>query len=68
MRIPSGNIRGAGSKGFLAQLKHLLSFYKPDVIALMETKVNSSKARIFISRVNFLNSTEFAPEGYSGEI
>lgn len=44
MRIISWDIRGTGRKGFLAQLKHVIDMNKPDVLALMETKINSSKA------------------------
>lgn len=68
MRILSWNIRGAGRKGFLAQLKHLVSCYMPDVLVLMETKVASSKASNIISKINFLNSIEIVPEGYSARI
>lgn len=68
MRILSWNIRGAGRKKFLAQLKHLVSCYMPDVLVLMETKVASSKASNIISKINFLNSIEIVLEGYSARI
>lgn len=41
MKLVSWNIRGAGRKGFLAHLKHLLSFHDPDIVVLMESRVNS---------------------------
>lgn len=61
----SWNIKGASRKGFLAQLNHLILDHKPDILALMKTKVSLSKARKFFSRINFPNSLEIAPEGYS---
>lgn len=66
MRILNWNIRGAGRKGFLAQLKYLLSTHKPDILALTETRVNSSKAWNIISIINIPNFIEILPKDYSG--
>lgn len=68
MRIISWNIRGAGREGFLAHIKHFIDCYKPEVLVLMETKINSLKARKIISKINFPNFVEIPPEGFSGGI
>lgn len=68
MKILSWNIRGAGKKGSLTQLKHVIDCNKPEVLVLMETRINSSKACKLISKTNFPNFVEIPPEGYSGGI
>lgn len=50
----------------MAQLKHVIDINRPNVLVLMETRINSSKARKFICKINFPNFVEIAPKGYSG--
>lgn len=44
MKIIGWNMRGAGRKGFINQVKDLVFKYHLDIFVLMETKVNYNKA------------------------
>lgn len=67
MKIFSWNVRGGGGrKGFLAQTRYFISKYNLDIMALMETRVNSSRAHKIIAKLNFQNAFEIPPDGFSG--
>lgn len=73
MTIVSWNIRGVGRKGFLAHLKHLLSSYAPDIIALMENRVRIkhgilSPKSIFLILLRFRRKAIWVGFGCSGRI
>lgn len=53
MKIINWNIRGIGRKGFYNQVRYLISKYDPDILAFIEARVNSNRARKIIARVNF---------------
>jgi len=38
------NVRGAGSKDFLLTLKELINRHRPNILALMEMKINGQTA------------------------
>lgn len=54
MNIVSWNVRGTGRKDFSSQLKLLLHFHNPDIVILMETRINIKKA-LSLGSFNFLN-------------
>lgn len=71
MRIISWNVRVAGRKGFISQIKEIIRIYKPykpDIITLLETKVNSSRATKIIKKLNFNHYKEISPIGLMGGI
>lgn len=43
--ILSCNVRGANRKGLRHQIKEHIMEHKPDIIVLMETKINSIRAK-----------------------
>lgn len=45
MKILSWNVRGAGRKGFHFQLKRFFKYCNPDIILLLETKVQFDKVQ-----------------------
>lgn len=42
MKIFSWNVRGAGRRAFIQQVCEFINVYQPDIIFLMESKVNSN--------------------------
>lgn len=68
MKIVSWNVRGAGKKGFNSQVRYLISKYDLDILALVETRVNSNRAHKIIERINLPNFVEILPKGFSGGI
>lgn len=58
----------------MAQIKYFISTNNPDILALIETRVNSNKALNIICKINFSNLSEYRLKvilegfGYSGEI
>lgn len=65
MRVLKLAYKGAGGGGFKAQLKNLVTEYNPDIITLMDTKVNSNRAQQIIQSLNNSNYVEISPEGFS---
>lgn len=43
MKKLNQNIRGAGHGGLKTQLRNLLKVHNPDIILLMETRINSKQ-------------------------
>lgn len=43
MKILSWNIRGVGRKGFTQEVSDFIKFYRPNMIFIMENKVNTIK-------------------------
>ncbi|KAL7223854.1 hypothetical protein ACSBR1_025335 [Camellia fascicularis] len=76
--LPSHNIpsmdllvwtcRGAGNKRFKRNLRELVQIHKPDIIVLMETKVELTTIRMFFNCMGFTTSTHVDPVGQSGGI
>lgn len=52
------NVRGAGRIGFGSHVRYLIFKYNPDIIAFMETKVNSNKTDKIIGKINLPNFLE----------
>lgn len=66
MNILSWNYRGASSKKVLRNVQSLLSYLKPDMLILLETRVPSSRA-IRVSLARFLISLHAVnPRGLLG--
>lgn len=57
---------GGGRKGFLAQTLYFISKYNLDIIALIETRVNSNRAQKIIAELNLQNVLEIHPDGFYG--
>lgn len=55
MRVISWNIKGRGSGSFKPHLTYLLAECNPDIIILMETKVNSNRAEQVIQTLEVPN-------------
>lgn len=68
MKISSWNVKGAGRRGFKLQLKELISLSNPDLILIIETKVQPDNAKKILTSFKFDNIIELPIEGYSGGI
>lgn len=68
MNIVNWNVLGAGREGFLSQVMFMILKYNLDIIALVETRVNSHRAYKIIEKINFQNHLEIPLEGFSGGI
>lgn len=51
-RILSWNCRGAGSKAFLRHVSFLAMNYKPAILILLETRVNSSLIPTLLRKIH----------------
>lgn len=68
MRIISWNTRGIGQQVFKHQVKDFLSIHNPDIIIVMETRVNTNKTRKIIKRLNTYNSMDISLVCFSSGI
>lgn len=68
MVILSWNIRGVGHRGFKTQLIGLLEAQTPDVIILVETKVNPHMTQQIIQSLNISDNIEILPKGFLGAV
>ncbi|KAK9265469.1 hypothetical protein L1049_012595 [Liquidambar formosana] len=66
MKILSWNARGVGRPHFVAQVRTLVSIYKPDFIFIMETKANNDKINKIAKKIGFDNHFVVPGEGLSG--
>lgn len=48
MKIFSCNFRGASRRGVIYQVREFINDYHPDIIVLLETKMNSNRAKSII--------------------
>lgn len=62
------NCRGAGNDRFRSHFKDLITSYKPDVVALLETKVKFSSMGMFFKNIGYKASTYVDPIGRAGGI
>lgn len=58
------DVRGAGRKGLYSQIRHLIVNYNSDILVLIETRFNSSRARQIINMINKPNAIEIPIEGF----
>ena len=68
MNIITWNCRGAGNESFRTHFKDLVKMYRPQVVALMETKVTMDQMGLFFKNLGFLSSIIVDPIGRSGGI
>ncbi|KAI8019916.1 hypothetical protein LOK49_LG04G01322 [Camellia lanceoleosa] len=62
------NCRGAGNDRFRRNLRELVQMHKPDMIILMETKVDLNSMGMFFNNLGYTASTHVDPIGRSGGI
>ncbi|KAL7228229.1 hypothetical protein ACSBR2_007021 [Camellia fascicularis] len=60
------NCRGAGNNTFKRNLKELLRTHKPEILILMETKVELNSMGMFFNRLGFMASAHVDLVGRSG--
>lgn len=65
MKILSSKVRGVSRKWFNFKLKEVIRYCNPDIMLLLETKVQLEKARKIIKTFNYLNFIEIPFEGLS---
>ncbi|KAI8027869.1 hypothetical protein LOK49_LG02G01070 [Camellia lanceoleosa] len=68
MKILIWNCRGAGNNTFKRNLRELIRTHKPEILALMETKVTFSSPGNFFNNLVFSTSTMVDPIGRMGGI
>lgn len=54
MIILSWNVRGAGRQGFTHEIMECTRQYHPDILFIMETRINQRKVANIISRLQYL--------------
>ncbi|KAL7245795.1 hypothetical protein ACSBR2_001015 [Camellia fascicularis] len=59
------NCRGAGNKKFKKNLRELVQIHKPDLLVLMETKVELASMGMFFNHMGFTTSAHVDPVGRS---
>lgn len=65
--VLSWNCRGAKSKPFHLHLKELIHTYKPTILALLETKINSKDSVPYICKYSYFNKFVYAEAiGFAG--
>ncbi|XP_028092237.1 uncharacterized protein LOC114292475 [Camellia sinensis] len=62
------NCRGTGNARFRRTLRELVSLHKPDMLVLMETKVELHTMGMFFNNLGYTASTHVDPIGRSGGI
>ncbi|CAL5416425.1 unnamed protein product [Camellia sinensis] len=62
------NCRGAGNKKFKRNLRELVQIHKPDLLVLMETKVELAAMGMFFNQMGFTTSAHVDLVGRSGGI
>ncbi|XP_074283605.1 uncharacterized protein LOC141608145 [Silene latifolia] len=62
------NVQGAGSVSFLAMLKEIIRVNKPQVLALVETRISGETAQRVCDHINYGGKTKVDVEGFSGSI
>ncbi|KAL7247368.1 hypothetical protein ACSBR2_002308 [Camellia fascicularis] len=62
------NCRGAGNARFRRNLRELVRLHQPDMMVLMETKVEISTMGMFFNNLGYTASTHVDPIGRSGGI
>ncbi|XP_028127267.1 uncharacterized protein LOC114323788 [Camellia sinensis] len=62
------NYMGAGNKKFKRNLCELVQIHKPDLLVLMETKVELASMGMFFNQMGFITSAHVDPIGRSGGI
>lgn len=68
MKTVSWNVRVVGRKDFRTQTKLLLHSHNPDIIILMESRIDIKKAYSIIGSFNFPNFETIPLEGFVGGI
>lgn len=68
MKKLNQNIRGAGHGGLKTQLRNLLKVHNPDIILLMETRINSNRDQQIIQSLNKTNHVDISPEEFLGDL
>ncbi|KAA3481886.1 reverse transcriptase [Gossypium australe] len=66
--IIAWNCCGAGNPSFRMRFRELIKKHKPLIVAILETRVPSSKAKLAYSRVNLRGRHFVEAEGFSGGI
>lgn len=66
MKLISWNCRGASSPKFLRCLKDMLSTSRPDILFLMEPRVNSNKGRRILRQFSFSHFIVVEADGFAG--
>ncbi|KAI8000544.1 hypothetical protein LOK49_LG09G02563 [Camellia lanceoleosa] len=62
------NCRGTRNKRFKRNMRELVQIHKPDLIVLLETKVEFSSMGMFFNQMRFTTSAHVDPIGKSGGI
>ncbi|KAI7991148.1 hypothetical protein LOK49_LG12G02045 [Camellia lanceoleosa] len=62
------NCRGAGNKKFKRSMRDLVQIHKPNLVVLMETKVEFKAMGLFFNGMGFTTSTHVDPIGRGGGI
>ncbi|KAI8018816.1 hypothetical protein LOK49_LG04G01174 [Camellia lanceoleosa] len=62
------NCSGAGNKKFKLSMRDLVQIHKPDLVILMETKVEFKAMGLFFNGIGFITSAHVDPIGRSGGI
>ncbi|KAI8012704.1 hypothetical protein LOK49_LG06G01482 [Camellia lanceoleosa] len=68
MDILLWNCRGAGNDRFKRNLRDIVRFHRPNMIILLETKVELSTMGMYFNQLGFMASTHIDPVGRNGEI
>ncbi|KAI8024910.1 hypothetical protein LOK49_LG02G03969 [Camellia lanceoleosa] len=68
MDILLWNCRGAGNDRFKRNLRDIVRLHRPNMIILLETKVELSTMGMFFNQLGFMASTHVDPVGRSGGI
>ncbi|KAI7996803.1 hypothetical protein LOK49_LG10G02049 [Camellia lanceoleosa] len=68
MDLLISNCMGAGNKKFKRNLCELVQIHKPDLLVLMETKVELASMGMFFNQMGFTTSAHVDPIGRSGGI
>ena len=66
MAIVSWNARGLNSEEAIRQARLLTRYYKPDVLVLMETKLEASKVSMMCNKLGFEQGFEIPRVGLRG--
>lgn len=66
MKILSWNVGRCGKERFSSQLKEEILYCNPDMVLLLETKVQPEKTKKITKAFNYSNFTAIPTEGLSG--
>lgn len=68
MNILSWNVRGTAEADFKCNFQELVSSHQPDIVILMETRVNGERANRIIASLGFDYYTKVDAIGFAGAI